>query len=125
MNLTVLALAQAGDAAVPGVGEAIRGIAAVIIVLLLIAAAGWLLRRSPLALRGAARGPVRIETAVPLGERRSLVIVDVEGRRLLLGLTPTQVALVTELNPPETRNQKPETRFGDALDRSVADRNQG
>ncbi len=39
----------------------------------------------------------RVETAVPLGERRSLVIVAVEGRRLLLGLTPAQVSLVTEL----------------------------
>ena len=31
---------------------------------------------------------IAVETAVPLGERRSLVIVAVEGRRLLLGLTP-------------------------------------
>ena len=37
---------------------------------------------------------------VPLGDRRSLVIVSVEGRRLLLGLTPAQVSLVTELAPP-------------------------
>jgi flagellar biogenesis protein FliO len=40
-----------------------------------------------------------IESATPLGERRSLVIVKVEGRRLLLGLTPMNVSLVTELAP--------------------------
>jgi flagellar biogenesis protein FliO len=44
-------------------------------------------------------GAVKIETAVPLGERRSLVIVAVEGRRLLIGLTPASVSLVTNLEP--------------------------
>ena len=113
MSPLVLALAQESDAAaIPGVGDAVRGIVAVAVVLLLIGAVAWLLRRSPLALRGSARGPVRIETAVPLGERRSLVIVDVEGRRLLLGLTPTQVALVAELG-------RADAAFGQALDRSV------
>ncbi len=132
MTLAVLALAQGSDAAVPGIAEAIRGMAAVIIVLLLIAAAAWLLRRSPLALRGGARGPVRVETAVPLGDRRSLLIVEVEGRRLLLGLTPVQVSLVTELGPPGAGTQKPDTRhqtpdagFGRTLDRSLSDPHRG
>jgi flagellar protein FliO/FliZ len=43
------------------------------------------------------RGPVSVETAVPLGERRSLVIVSVEGRRLLLGMTPANVSMLLEL----------------------------
>ncbi len=115
----VLALAQAGEpAAIPGVGDAVRGLAAVAVVLLLIGAVAWMLRRSPLALRGAARGAVRVQTAVPLGERRSLVIIDVEGRRLLLGLTPTQVSLVTELG-------RADAAFGQALDRSVTDPERG
>jgi flagellar biogenesis protein FliO len=38
-----------------------------------------------------------VESAVSLGERRSLVIVTVEGRRLLLGVAPNSVSLVTEL----------------------------
>lgn len=48
-------------------------------------------RRTPAA--------IAIETATAIGDRRSLVIVAVEGRRLLLGVTPTGVALVTELSP--------------------------
>jgi flagellar protein FliO/FliZ len=68
----------------------------------------WLLRRGAATRRS--RLPVSVETAVPLGERRSLVIVAVEGRRLLLGLTPGQVSLVTELQPP----------FRDTLDTAVA-----
>jgi flagellar biogenesis protein FliO len=43
-----------------------------------------------------------VETAIPLGERRSLVIVSVEGRRLLLGLTSTNISLVTELRAGAT-----------------------
>ena len=39
---------------------------------------------------------------MPLGERRSLMVVAVEGRRLLLGLTPMQVSLVTELERGES-----------------------
>jgi flagellar biosynthetic protein FliO len=67
------------------------------LVLALIAGLAWLVRRGPLA-RFASQGKViAVETAVPLGERRTLVIVSVEGRRLLLGLTPSTIALVTEL----------------------------
>ena len=67
------------------------------LVLALIAGLAWLVRRGPLA-RLASQGKViAVETAVPLGERRTLVIVSVEGRRLLLGLTPSTIALVTEL----------------------------
>jgi flagellar protein FliO/FliZ len=63
----------------------------------MVALAAWMLRRFAPPRRQ--RGGIVVETASPLGERRSLVIVSVEGRRLLLGLTPTQVSLLTELGP--------------------------
>jgi flagellar protein FliO/FliZ len=78
-------------------GIGLQSLAAVFIVLGLVAALAWLARRGAFAsLRRS--GAVTVETAVPLGERRSLVIVAVEGRRLLLGLTPTTVSMVTELS---------------------------
>jgi flagellar protein FliO/FliZ len=78
----------------------VNGFLAVLIVLGLVVAMAWLLRRGSLgALRGRG-GAINVETAVALGERRSLVIVTVEGRRLLLGLTPTTMQLVTELQTP-------------------------
>jgi flagellar biosynthetic protein FliO len=70
---------------------------ATLLVLGLVAALAWLVRRGPLAQLAARGKPVAVETAIPLGERRSLVIVAVEGRRLLLGMTPTTISLVTEL----------------------------
>lgn len=75
-----------------------QALLAVVITLGLLAALAWLLRKSTAARRGTKA--IAIETAIPLGERRSLVVVAVEGRRLLLGLTPTQVSLVTELTKP-------------------------
>jgi flagellar biogenesis protein FliO len=42
-------------------------------------------------------GGISVDAVVPLGDRRSLVIVSVEGRRLLLGTSPVNVSLVTEL----------------------------
>jgi flagellar protein FliO/FliZ len=78
-------------------GLGIQSLLAVIVVLGLVAALAWMLRRGGLAsLRPGGRS-IAVETAVPLGERRSLVIVAVEGRRLLLGMTPGQISMVTEL----------------------------
>ncbi len=74
-----------------------QSLAAVVIVLGLVAALAWFVKRGAFGgLRGRGR-LIAIETAVPLGDRRQLVIVSVEGRRLLLGLTPASISMVTEL----------------------------
>jgi flagellar protein FliO/FliZ len=78
----------------------VNGFLAVLIVLGLVTALAWLLRRGSLGALTGRGGAINVETAVALGERRSLVIVSVEGRRLLLGLTPTTMQLVTELQAP-------------------------
>jgi flagellar protein FliO/FliZ len=84
---------------------------AVLITLALMAAVAWFLRQTAAARRGAKS--IAVETAVPLGERRSLVVVTVEGRRLLLGMTPTQVSLVTELTAAPAKS------FESVLDEST------
>jgi flagellar protein FliO/FliZ len=78
----------------------VNGFLAVLIVLGLVTVLAWLLRRGSFGALTGRGGPINVETAVALGERRSLVIVSVEGRRLLLGLTPTTMQLVTELQAP-------------------------
>jgi flagellar protein FliO/FliZ len=87
-----------------GAAGALQALGAVMVVLGLVAGLAWLVRRGTIRLPGSARRQaMAIESATPLGERRSLLIVSVEGRRLLLGVTPTQVSLVTELGaaPPD------------------------
>jgi flagellar biogenesis protein FliO len=39
-----------------------------------------------------------------MGDRRSLVIVAVDGRRLLLGSTPSSLSLITDLAPAERQS---------------------
>jgi flagellar protein FliO/FliZ len=91
------------DPVVPGG----RALLVVSLVIGLLALAAWVLRRNTSARR--AGQAVTVETAISLGDRRSLVIVAVEGRRLLLGLTPGSVSLVTELG----------TSFSDTLQTSI------
>ena len=91
----------------------LQGFASLFIVLGLVGALAYLARRGVFnQLRSRNRG-MSVETAMPLGERRSLMIVSVEGRRLLIGLTPMQVSLVTELSAARES-------FDDTLARSVS-----
>lgn len=78
-------------------GIGVQSFLAVLIVLGLVGALAWLARRGTFGALGRKGGPITVETAVPLGERRTLVVVSVEGRRLLLGMTPVQVSMITEL----------------------------
>jgi flagellar protein FliO/FliZ len=91
----VLALVDPAVSIGPGTG----GLVATGLMLLALGGAAWLLRRAAW-IPGAARKPLKglsVETAFSLGERRSLAVVSVEGRRLLLGLTPSNISLITEL----------------------------
>ena len=60
----------------------------------------WALKRGSIRLsKFAPRGTIVIETATSIGDRRQLAIVGVEGRRMLVGLTPTAISFLTELGP--------------------------
>jgi len=113
------ATVAAPDAGWAGVGSqapviGVGNLVSVGLVLAALAGLAWLLRRGTLKLPGRRRESlVTVETAVSLGDHRSLVIVAVEGRRLLLGMTSAQVTLVTEL-------QSPAPAFGTALERQLS-----
>jgi flagellar protein FliO/FliZ len=78
--------------------DAVRTVVALVVVMVVLGGVLWLLKRGTMpGLGRAGRQALAIESAISLGERRSLVIVTVEGRRLLLGASPMQVSLITEL----------------------------
>ena len=110
IDLLVVAQADvvgaAGPDLMPPIGRMLVGL---LVVLGLLSLLGWGLRRGLVARRST--GALGVETALALGERRSIVVVTVEGRRLLLGLAPGQVSLLTELSP---------ARFEGALARAGA-----
>lgn len=95
--------------AVETVPSLLRMLGASAVVIGLLLGTLWLLKRGAGRSRNA-RG-FAIEAALPLGERRSLAIVTIEGRRLLLGLAPNHVSLVTELSASQT--------FEDAVSRAT------
>ncbi len=103
---------SAVETGVPSLIDGFYAVVALVLVCGLLALFMWLLRRGALTLGGARRTNMTVEGALPLGERRSLVVVVVEGRRLLLGVTPAQVSLVTELANSAS--------FPDALQRRMA-----
>jgi flagellar protein FliO/FliZ len=77
----------------------VRALVSFAIVIGLLIGCVWLLRRGSAGFGGSGRprAVIAIETATSLGDRRSLVVVNVEGRRLLLGVASGSVSLVTEL----------------------------
>ena len=94
-------------------GELWRSLLAIAVVFGLLGALAWAARRGRLGFFTRQPSHVRVEATVPLGERRSLMVVAIEGRRLLLGLTPMQVSLVTELTTPPSPDAA-STGFGAA-----------
>ena len=91
------ALLVATDASSLADGELWRSLFAIVVVFGLLFGLAWAARRGRLGFFAKPPASVRVEATVPLGDRRSLMVVAIEGRRLLLGLTPVQVSLVTEL----------------------------
>jgi flagellar protein FliO/FliZ len=100
-------------------GELWRSLLAIVVVFGLLGALAWAARRGRLGFFTRQPSQVRVEATVPLGDRRSLMVVAIEGRRLLLGLTPMQVSLVTELTTPPAADAAA-TGFGAALARAEA-----
>jgi flagellar protein FliO/FliZ len=111
VNLLDLAQTELVGAAAPDLLPNVwRMLGALAVVLLLLAGVAWLLRRGVLGRRAA--GGLNVESVLALGERRSLAIVTVEGRRLLVGLAPNNVSLVTELG---LASPKPHSGEGGAI----------
>ena len=55
------------------------------------------------------RRMVRVVEATPLGDKRNLLVIDVQGRRYLLGSTHQSITLLTDVDTQETgsRQKKP------------------
>ncbi|MGQ0656636.1 MAG: flagellar biosynthetic protein FliO [Chromatiales bacterium] len=92
----------AAAASTPGVSVAQVGqiIAGLLVVLAVFAAAVFLLKRLPM-MRAARNGHLKVMESMALGTRDRLLLIDVEGARLLLGITPGHIACLHVLSPTE------------------------
>ena len=91
------ALLVATEATTLADGELWRSLLAIVVVFGLLFGLAWAARRGRLGFFTKQPSTVRVEATVPLGERRSRMVVAIECRRLLLGLTPMHVSRGTEL----------------------------
>ncbi len=82
-----------------------------LLVVAMILALAWLARRMQNLPRGG-RGGLKVLGGVSLGTRERAVILEFEGRRLLVGVAPGQVRLLDAVEAPAS--------FADDLDRSLA-----
>jgi len=107
--------APAGDVtsfAFPGNSEGpsfslLRVVAALLATLASVVLVAAILRRTPIAKRAAAFG---VEHRLSVARGGSVAVVHVEGRRLLLGITPSQINLIAELDDapaPGTASSSP------------------
>jgi len=110
--IALWAVAQADPMAAPLGGGLLRAVVGTVLVLGTLVLLAYLLRRGVLTLPGQRAGrSLAVETALSLGDRRSVAVLNVEGRRLLLGLTPATLTVLAELG------SRP---FDEALDRAAS-----
>jgi len=103
-------------------GSVISLAVGVLVVIVAIFVLAWLSRRLLGVSYGGSSG-LRIDGGLALGSREKLVVVEVEGRRLLLGMTPGSINLVAELESSTQPGDHPgtdavagRTRFNDLLE---------
>jgi flagellar biosynthetic protein FliO len=70
--------------------------ATLLFIIALIFASAWCIKR--FNLRGMSqRGAIRIESALSLGQKEKIVMVNVEGKRLLLGVTTHNISVLENM----------------------------
>lgn len=84
--------------AAPSVWPALAAFAAVIA---LIPIALWILKRLQGGVAGGPR-PIRVVGGLSLGPRERLAIVETQGRRWMVGVTPQSITLIAELDAQST-----------------------
>ncbi len=104
---------QAPEAAPSG----LRAFGSLVLVLGLAGASLWALKKYGRGrIPGGGGGKLRVEETLALGDRRFVSILDVEGERYLIALTPQGINLISRLDPGD----RGETgTFDEALSRQV------
>ena len=92
---------QAANDAAPGAAGMLQMLPGLALVLLLIVALAWLAKRGGVG-RGAPGGHLRIIAERAVGTRERVVVVEVAGQWLVLGVAPGQVRSLSQMARPES-----------------------
>ena len=123
-------LAAAAGSTAPDIGSnLLQLVFGFMLILALLFATLWLLKKISVP-RGGPGNLVRVVSAAPVGPRERVVLVDVGGKRLVLGVAPGHVALLDTQTPPITASTAPEDgavampAFAQWLSKNLAKRNE-
>ena len=104
-----------------GAGLWLQGALALAAVLGLVALAAWAARRAGLA-RPVANAPLKPVASLALGARERVVVVEVGGRWLVLGVAPGSVRALADLPPGEIAPPAAAPPFAEWLARATRGR---
>lgn len=92
---------------------------ALVVVLVCVLACGWLARR--MGTRPLAPGKqLRVVSSTGLGQREKVVIVEVRGQWLVLGVTAQQVTALAQMDAPQPEPEPPVVALGDSFAERLA-----
>jgi flagellar protein FliO/FliZ len=108
-----------------GFGDTVRLLASLLFVLALIVGGIYLLKKVPLYKRFATgiKKPVSILSSISLGQKRSISVVRVADEILILGLTNTNISLLSKMKADEYCNS--EDTVSTIGDREISESNKG
>lgn len=83
----------------PGAGISLGKMAlSLLIVVLVVLALGWTFKKLTLRLPGSKH--IKIISSLPLGPKERLLVVEIQGKQRVLGVTPQQINMLFELENP-------------------------
>ena len=106
-------------------GDTIRLLASLLFVLALIVGGVYLLKKVPLYKRFAIgiKNPVSVLSSISLGQKRSISVVRVADEILILGLTNTNISILSKMKADEYYNS--EDTVSKIEDREISESNKG
>jgi flagellar protein FliO/FliZ len=109
------------SSSVPTPGDSLgRMVFGTVIVLLVIAAIAWLLRRVMPGQTTAQRGVIKQVGGLQLSPRERVVVLEVAGRWLVVGINAGQMTALGEVDPMVTETKTAETPAGEGASASLA-----
>lgn len=118
-----------GSPSATGMGQILKTIIGLVVVLVVIFFLAWAVKRyGPFT--SSAMGQVKMVAGLSLGNRERVVVVNVGGKQLVLGVTPSNIQTLAELNEgeridvPATQSVEAGGEFAKRLKQAIGGREQ-
>ncbi|MGR6873240.1 flagellar biosynthetic protein FliO [Pseudomonas sp. HK3] len=87
---------------------------ALVVVVALIYAIAWVIKRKQ-GVQGISNIPMKTIGVLPMGMKEKIILVEVGGKQILLGMTPSNINTLATFDEPIVDETKPQTSFSQKL----------